>query len=89
MDKINWKVRIKSKAFWLALIPALLVLAQTIAVPFGYQFDFANLGNQLTGIVNAVFVVMSILGIVVDPTTSGVKDTTNVMEYKEPRKEGK
>lgn len=26
--KINWKVRIKNKMFWLALIPALLLLAQ-------------------------------------------------------------
>lgn len=86
---INWKVRIKSKAFWLALIPAILVLAQVVAVPFGYDFKIGQLNDQLVAIINAVFVVLSILGIVVDPTTSGVKDTTNVMEYKQPRKEGK
>lgn len=74
MNKINWKVRIKSKVFWLTLIPALLMLAQTIAVPFGYQFDFANLGKQLTEIVNAAFAVLTILGIVMDPTTNGLSD---------------
>lgn len=87
MSKINWKVRLKNKSFWLALIPAVLVLIQTVAVPFGYKFDFANLGGELTGIVNAVFVVLSILGIVVDPTTDGLTDTDNVMNYDEPRKE--
>lgn len=89
MSKINWKVRLKNKSFWLALIPAVLVLIQTVAVPFGYKFDFANLGGELTGIINAVFVVLSILGIVVDPTTDGLTDTDNVMNYDKPRKEGK
>lgn len=89
MNKINWKVRIKSKAFWSALIPALLVLAQVVAVPLGYDFQIGKLSDQLIAILNAVFVVLSILGIVVDPTTSGLTDNSNVMEYKEPRKEGK
>ena len=34
---INWIVRIKNKAFWLALIPAVLLLIQVIAAPFGYE----------------------------------------------------
>ena len=29
MNEINWKVRIKNKVFWLALIPAVLLLVQT------------------------------------------------------------
>ena len=33
---INWKVRAKNKAFWLALIPAILVLIQVVAAVFGY-----------------------------------------------------
>lgn len=86
---INWKVRVKSKAFWLALIPAVLVLVQVVAVPFGYDFKIGQLNDQLVAIINAVFVVLSILGIVVDPTTSGLTDNSNVMEYKEPRKEVK
>lgn len=51
---INWKVRIKNKSFWLALIPALLLLVQVVAAPFGYNWDFAGLGAQLTAIINAV-----------------------------------
>ena len=32
---INWRVRIKNKAFWLALIPAVLLLVQVVAAVFG------------------------------------------------------
>lgn len=31
MKKINWLVRIKNKAFWVAFIPAVLLLIQVIA----------------------------------------------------------
>lgn len=82
---INWKTRIKSKTFWLALIPAILVLIQVCAAPFGYQWDFAGLQSQLVAIVNAVFVLLAILGIVVDPTTEGVRDSQLAMTYDKPK----
>ena len=81
---INWTVRLKNKTFWLTLIPAILVLIQVCAAPFGYNFDFANLGTQLTAIINAVFVVLSILGVVTDPTTEGISDSARAMDYTKP-----
>ena len=30
MNTINWKVRIKNKMFWIAVIPAVLLLVQTV-----------------------------------------------------------
>ncbi len=89
MMKINWKVRVLSIKFWLALVPAILLLAQAVAAPFGYKWDFANLGTQLTGIVNAVFAVLSILGVVTDPTTAGVSDSGQALTYDKPKKEAK
>lgn len=83
---INWKVRIKNKNFWLALIPAVLLMIQTLMVPFGYKWDFGVLGKQLTAIVNSVFAVLSILGVVTDPTTEGVSDSAQAMTYDEPKK---
>lgn len=85
---INWKVRIKNKAFWLALIPAVLVLVQVCAAPFGYNWDFAGLQQQLIAIVNALFVLLSVLGIVIDPTTHGIGDSERAMGYEEPYKDG-
>ena len=80
--KINWKVRIKNKSFWLALVPAFLLLAQTIAVPFGYNFDFAKIGTELTAVINAAFALLAILGVVVDPTVKGITDSDYVMNKK-------
>lgn len=81
---INWTVRIKNKAFWLALIPAVLVFIQACAVPFGYNWDFAGLQTQLVAIINAAFVLLSILGIVNDPTTQGIGDSDRAMGYEKP-----
>lgn len=84
---INWKVRIRNKNFWLALIPALLLLVQVVAAPFGYKWDFGVLNQQLAAIINAVFALLSILGVVNDPTTAGSSDSAQALTYEEPRKE--
>lgn len=85
---INWKVRIKNKNFWIALIPALLLLVQVVAAVFGFAIDLGDLGNKLLAVVNAVFAVLSILGIVTDPTTQGVADSNLALTYEEPKKKG-
>ena len=82
---INWTVRIKNINFWLALIPAVLLLAQVVAAPFGYEWDFAGLNQQLTAIVNALFAVLAILGVVTDPTTAGFSDSYLAMTYDAPK----
>lgn len=81
---INWIVRFKNKSFWIALIPAVLLLIQAVANIFGYSFDFAELGTKLISIVEAVFVVLTILGIVVDPTTKGIGDSARALTYTKP-----
>ena len=85
--KINLLVRLKNKAFWLTLVPALLLVAQTIASLFGYNWDFVVLNQQITAIINAVFAVLAILGIVVDPTTAGFGDSQRALSYTEPNKD--
>jgi phi LC3 family holin len=81
---INITTRIKNKTFWLTLIPAVLLLIQVCAAPFGYQWDFGILNEQLAAIVNALFAVLAILGVVVDPTTAGVGDSKRAMAYEKP-----
>lgn len=86
MKNINWTVRIKNKTFWLALIPAMLLLVQVVAAVFGYTLDLGGLGNKLLDVVNALFAVLAILGIVTDPTTEGVTDSKQALTYTEPKK---
>ena len=44
--------------------------------------------QQLAAIINAVFALLSILGVVNDPTTAGSSDSAQALTYEEPRKEG-
>ena len=87
---INWTVRIKNKTFWLALVPAVLLLVQVVAAVFGYTLDLGELGDKLLAVVNALFAVLTILGIVTDPTTKGVGDSAQALTYEKPKddKEG-
>lgn len=84
---INWKVRIKNKNFWLSLIPAILLLVQVIAAVFGFTLNLGELGDKLLAVVNALFAVLTILGVVTDPTTAGVSDSAQAMTYEVPKKE--
>lgn len=85
MKNINWEVRIKNKAFWVAFIPAVLLLVQVVAAVFGFTLDLGELGNRLLDVVNATFSVLAILGIVADPTTKGIADSTQALTYREPK----
>lgn len=85
--KINWKVRIKNKAFWMAIIPAVLLLAQQVLAIFGIRFDYSLINEQLLGIVGTVFTILAILGIVNDPTTKSLSDSGLAMTYEEPKEE--
>ncbi len=84
---INWKVRLKNKTFWLALIPAILVLIQVILALFGVSFNITDLQEKLLAVVNAAFVLLTVLGIVVDPTTKGVQDSAQARTYTDPKED--
>lgn len=85
--KINWKVRLKNKTFWLAIVPALLLVVQTVASLFGYAWDFVVLNQQIAAVINAVFAVLAVLGVVTDPTTAGVTDSDRAMCYDKPKED--
>lgn len=84
---INWKVRIKNKTFWLTVIPAILLLAQVVASVFGLTLDLNDLGAKLLEVVNALFAVLMVIGVVNDPTTVGVGDSRQALTYEKPKKD--
>lgn len=83
--KINWKVRIRHEQFWVSLIALLLVLANQIAGIFGFDITIYN--DQVTAISETILSILGLLGIIIDPTTSGVSDSTQAMDYDTPRKD--
>ena len=81
---INWKVRLKNKTFWVAVIPAIALVAQAVAAVFDFKLDLTTLTGKLIAVVDAVFALLVILGVVVDPTTVGIGDSKRAMSYSEP-----
>ena len=84
---INWVVRLKNKSFWLSFIPAVLLLIQAVAAVFGFTLDFGPLGDQLLELVNMILIILSLFGVVTDPTTAGISDSKQALTYTEPKKE--
>jgi phi LC3 family holin len=85
MKKINWKVRFANKVFWFTFVPALFALLAKVLELFGVHFEYGTLEAQICDIIEGIFVVLGILGIVNDPTTAGVSDSDLAMTYEEPK----
>ena len=83
--QINWKVRIRNKAFWVAIIPTLLLLAQQVAALFGVALDLGETSGRLLAIVETTFLALATFGVVNDPTTAGIEDSALAMTYTEPK----
>lgn len=84
--KINWTVRIKNKVFWIAFIPALLMLIKSIANVFGYSIDFMDVESNLLDVIESIFLVLGVMGVVSDPTTAGIGDSEQALTYDTPKK---
>lgn len=74
--KINWKLRLQSKTFWVALVSALVLLAQQL----GFKVD----SEMITNVVNTLCTIGIILGVIVDPTTEGLSDSGRALDYEVP-----
>ena len=85
---INWKVRLKSPAFWTGLIGVLATLIISLAQLFGLDISAVVGGweQALIALVTAVFGILALVGVVTDPTTEGVSDSQQALGYTRPRK---
>lgn len=84
MNKINWSVRLKNKNFWLALVPALALLAQAFANIFNLTLDFGDTVDKILVFINVLFAFLVLVGVVNDPTTAGFSDSERALTYTEP-----
>jgi phi LC3 family holin len=85
MSKINWKLRLQNKVTLLAIISGILDVVYMILAACGVapMVDQSAVYAILSGIVK----VLCLVGVVVDPTTSGIGDSQNALNYTEPKKE--
>ena len=82
---LNWKVRLKSKTFWITMIPLIILLVTQVCDMFGIKIDLTNAQEKLLSIVTIIFLILGALGIVNDPTTAGLGDSQQALTYDKPK----
>ena len=82
---MNFILRLKNKATLTAIVGAILLFIKQITEAFGV--DLSAEIEQVSGLVGAVITLLVGLGVVVDPTSKGVKDSGIAQTYSKPRDE--
>ena len=76
MNKINWKLRLQNKVTLIALLGAVFLMAQQIGL---------DIPKNIQDGVNTFVYILVLLGVVNDPTTSGITDSKQALEYEAPK----
>lgn len=63
---MKWKERFRNKAFWVSLVSLFVLLSQQLGINI--------FPDNVAEIANTILSIFVLLGIIVDPTTSGVAD---------------
>ncbi|HHA5550410.1 phage holin [Staphylococcus aureus] len=84
---INWKLRFKNKAVLTGLVGALLLFIKQITDLFG--FDLSTQLNQASAIIGAILTLLTGIGVITDPTSKGVSDSSIAQTYQTPRDSNK
>ena len=82
---INWKVRLRNKTFLCTFVPMVLALIYQILAALGITPSVAE--SEIEAVLMAIINVLALVGVVVDPTTSGVSDSDQAMTYTEPKED--
>ena len=82
MKKINWKVRLKQPAFWIATIPVVISFVYSILALLGVVPSITE--DIVQNAFIAVIALLAQFGIVIDPTTKGVCDSDRALTYEKP-----
>lgn len=83
--KINWKVRFKNSV-WLGSFISLIVgfIYNMLAL---FEIFPAVTQNAVMQVINQVLTFLGLIGVLVDPTTTGLSDSNRAMSYEEPWKD--
>lgn len=80
--KINWKVRLQNKTFWVTIIPIVAAIFFTILSFFGVVPKVSQ--NEIVNVLMLIVELLSVVGVVIDPTTSGASDSDKALTYETP-----
>ena len=80
--KINWKVRLRQPAFWIATVPVVITFVYSVLALLGVAPSITQ--DTVQNLFVALVALLAQFGIIVDPTTKGVGDSDRAMTYDKP-----
>ena len=83
--KINWRVRLKNSTWLLTFCAAAIALIYQVLGLCGVVPPITQ--DTALGVISMVVNLLVMLGVVIDPTTSGVTDSARALDYTEPNGE--
>lgn len=81
--KINWKLRLQNKTTLVTLIALCVTFVYQILGLFGVVPKVAQ--DEIVNTIGLLINILVVLGVVVDPTTAGISDSTNALTYDAPK----
>ena len=81
---INWKLRFQNKVTLTAVVVQVVALVYAILGMCGIVPAIGE--NQILDTCYMIIELFTLLGIVVDPTTAGVADSKQALDYTAPKK---
>ena len=87
--KINWKVRFKNPYFWIGLFGVIMATLGVKPEEFTtWSMVIEEIKYVLSNPFLLISVILAVVGVVNDPTTKGVNDSKQALEYAKPKCEG-
>lgn len=80
---INWRLRFQNKVTLTALVVQVIAIVYAIMGMAGVVPTIGE--NQILDVCYMVIEVLCLVGIVVDPTTKGIADSTQAYNYEQPK----
>lgn len=79
---MNWKVRFRNKVWLTSFIGAIVTFIYTILSMFDIFPRLTE--NTVMQVVNAVMMMLTMMGVLIDPTVDGVYDSSRALTYNNP-----
>lgn len=76
---INLKLRLQHKSFWVALVGLVVLLSQQLGVKI--------FPDNIADITNTILAIGVLVGVINDPTTAGLGDSTQALGYDKPKED--
>lgn len=80
---MNLKVRLKNVTFWITFLPMCVSFIYQVLSLFNIVPKISE--NDVINVITTIITFLGNIGVLIDPTTKGITDSTQAMTYETPK----